>query len=94
MKKTISLLLLLTFSSLLCFSQTEFSEETQKYIAMGFQDKIGTIEIGKTADLLVIDGDPSKDISDLRKVQYVFKNGVGYDSKKLFESVKGNVGFY
>jgi imidazolonepropionase-like amidohydrolase len=28
------------------------------------------------ADLLIIDGDPSKNISDLRKLQYVFKNGV------------------
>jgi hypothetical protein len=93
MRKTISLLLLLTFFSLLGFSQTEFSEETQKYIALGFQDKIGTIEVGKSADLLVIDGDPSKKISDLRKVQYVFKNGVGYDSRKLFESVRGKVGF-
>jgi hypothetical protein len=63
-------------------------------IAMGFQDKIGTVEIGKSADLLIIDGDPSKNISDLRKVQYVFKSGVGYDSKKLFESVRGKVGFY
>lgn len=63
-------------------------------IALGFDKSIGTIEIGKSADLLVIDGDPSKNISDIRKVQHVFKNGVGYNSKKLFESVKGKVGFY
>ena len=44
-------------------------------------------------DALVIDGNPSKNISDIRKVQYVFKNGVGYNSKKLFESVKGKVAF-
>ena len=62
-------------------------------IALGFDKTIGTIEVGKAADVLVIDGDPSKNISDIRKVQYVFKNGVGYDSKKLFESVKGKVGF-
>jgi imidazolonepropionase-like amidohydrolase len=62
-------------------------------IALGFDKTIGTIEVGKAADVLVIDGDPSKNISDIRKLQYVFKNGVGYNSKKLFESVKGKVGF-
>jgi imidazolonepropionase-like amidohydrolase len=62
-------------------------------ISIGSDKTIGTIEIGKAADLLIIDGDPSKNISDIRKVQYVFKNGVGYNSKKLFESVKGKVGF-
>jgi imidazolonepropionase-like amidohydrolase len=61
--------------------------------ALGFEKIVGTIEIGKSADLLVIEGDPSKNISDIRKVQYVFRNGVGYNSKKLFDSVKGKVGF-
>ena len=62
-------------------------------IAIGMEKSRGTIEKGKSADLLVIDGDPSKNISDIRKVQYVFKNGVGYHSKKLFDSVRGKVGF-
>jgi imidazolonepropionase-like amidohydrolase len=62
-------------------------------IALGFDKTIGTIEPGKSADLLIIAGDPSKNISDIRKLLYVFKSGVGYNSKKLFDSVKGKVGF-
>jgi hypothetical protein len=40
----------------------------------------------------VIKGDPSKRIEDIENVEIVFKDGVGYDSAKLIESVRGMVG--
>ncbi|MGB0009943.1 MAG: amidohydrolase family protein [Candidatus Sulfotelmatobacter sp.] len=55
-------------------------------------DKIGTIAPGKQADLVVIKGDPSKQISDIENVETVFKDGIGYDSAKLIESVRGVAG--
>ena len=54
----------------------------------------GSIEVGKDADLVLINGDLSKDISNIRKMEIVFKKGIGYDSKKIFDSVKGKVGLY
>ena len=59
---------------------------------LGELDRIGTIAPGKQADLVVIKGDPSKKIEDIENVETVFKNGVGYDSGKLIESVRGVVG--
>jgi imidazolonepropionase-like amidohydrolase len=53
---------------------------------------IGTIASGKQADLVVIKGDPSKNIEDIENVEIVFKDGVGYDSAKLIQSVQGMVG--
>ncbi len=59
---------------------------------LGQQDRIGTLEPGKQADMVVIQGDPSKRIEDVENVETVFKAGIGYDSKKLNESVRGQVG--
>ena len=59
---------------------------------LGEIDRIGTIAPGKQADLVVIKGDPSKKIEDIENVETVFKNGVGYDSAKLIDSVRGIVG--
>ena len=44
--------------------------------ALGIPGKVGTLEPGKEADLLIVDGDPSTNILDLMKVQAVFKGGV------------------
>jgi len=59
---------------------------------LGEADRIGTIAAGKQADLVVIKGDPSKKIEDIENVETVFKEGIGYDSAKLIESVRGLVG--
>tara|TARA_B100000809_G_C15126808_1_gene526638 strand:+ start:428 stop:1927 length:1500 start_codon:yes stop_codon:yes gene_type:complete len=54
----------------------------------------GTIEVGKDADLVLLNGDLSKDVSNIRDMEIIFKKGVGFDSKKIFDSVKGKVGLY
>ncbi len=59
---------------------------------LGEADKIGTIAAGKQADLVVIKGDPATKIEDIENVETVFKDGIGYDSAKLIDSVRGVVG--
>lgn len=59
---------------------------------LGRLDRIGTIEAGKQADLVVLKGDPTRRIADVENVEIVFKDGVGYDPVKLNASVRGMVG--
>ncbi len=59
---------------------------------LGEAGKIGTIAAGKLADLVVIKGDPATKIQDIENVETVFKDGIGYDSAKLIDSVRGVVG--
>lgn len=68
--------------------------EAQEFSPLVKQFVIVNSDTGKRADLVLIDGDPLKDINTVRNTEIVFKNGVGFDSKKLFESVKGKVGLY
>jgi imidazolonepropionase-like amidohydrolase len=63
-------------------------------VYLGRDKQIGSIAAGKNADLVVIKGDPSKQISDVDNVEIVFKDGVGYDSSKLLDSVRGRYGQY
>ena len=59
---------------------------------LGELERIGTIAAGKQADLVVIRGDPLSRIEDIENVEIVFKDGIGYDSRRLIESVRGIVG--
>jgi imidazolonepropionase-like amidohydrolase len=59
---------------------------------LGEDARIGSIAPGKQADLMVVKGNPAVNINDLEKVEIVFKDGVGYDSDKLIQSVQGLVG--
>ncbi|MBL4802365.1 MAG: amidohydrolase family protein [Emcibacter sp.] len=62
-----------------------------------FLDKgrsIGSVEPGKRADLILIDGNPVHDPRQLVNIEYVFKEGIGFSAKSIFEAMKGKVGLY
>src|SRR5712671_3774769 len=61
---------------------------------LGRADRAGSIAVGKDADLVVVTGNPAAPIADVRNVQIVFKQGIGYDPAKLVESVRGKVGLF
>jgi imidazolonepropionase-like amidohydrolase len=61
---------------------------------LGQSDHIGSIAVGKNADLVVVKGDPSIHINDIENVELVFRDGLGFNSAKLLESVKGRYGLY
>jgi imidazolonepropionase-like amidohydrolase len=59
---------------------------------LGKLSTVGTLEVGKHADAILVDGNPAANIDDVENVIYTFKDGVAWDSKKLIESVRGMVG--
>jgi len=60
--------------------------------ALGVVDRLGTIEAGKYADLVVVEGDPLIDIRVTRRVRMVLKAGRSYDPAELLASVRGKFG--
>jgi imidazolonepropionase-like amidohydrolase len=59
---------------------------------LGVDRKLGTVQQGKLADLVVLKGDLSADPAVIRNPTVIFKDGVGYDPAKLLASVRGRVG--
>ena len=59
---------------------------------LGEDARIGSIAVSKQADLMIVKGNPAANIADIEKIEIVFKDGVGYDSEKLIQSVQGLVG--
>ena len=59
---------------------------------LGEDSRNGSLATGKQADIVIVRGNPATNIRDIRNVQLVFKDGIGYDPAKLIESVRGLVG--
>ena len=55
--------------------------------ALGVSKNVGTVEVGKRADLILLDANPLDDIHNIRSVRYVIANGVMYTTARLWESV-------
>lgn len=53
---------------------------------------IGTIQIGKRADFIILDGNLPEDASVIKNVETVFKNGVGFNPEKILSETKGKLG--
>ena len=60
--------------------------------ALGIDDRLGSIEAGKLADLLVVRGNPLDDIKVARDIKLVVKDGVVYDPAELLQSAEGKIG--
>jgi hypothetical protein len=61
---------------------------------LGREREIGSVEVGKRADLILVDGDPVRDAAALDRMPTVFKAGIGYDTQKIFDAMKGAIGLY
>ena len=60
--------------------------------ALGVADRLGTVEVGKYADLLVVEGDPLTDITDTRRGHVVIRSGEPHDPGSLLRSVRASLG--
>jgi enamidase len=61
---------------------------------LGRDKQVGSIAVGKQADLMLVSGNPAASIGDIRQVDTVFRAGIGFDPAKLIASVSGKVGIW
>ncbi len=61
-------------------------------IILGEDHAYGSVESGKRADLVILNGNPITSPAEIRNVRLVFRDGVGYDPEALLASVRGQVG--
>jgi imidazolonepropionase-like amidohydrolase len=54
---------------------------------MGLDKEVGTVEAGKRADVIIVDGNPLESIRNIRKVEFVITNGTMYNCAELWRSV-------
>jgi imidazolonepropionase-like amidohydrolase len=59
---------------------------------LGEDDRIGSVEAGKAADLVVIRGDPVRAPAGIYETTLVFRGGVGYDADRLRAAARGRIG--
>lgn len=60
--------------------------------ALGLEKRLGSIDVGKEADILIINGDPVSDIRNLRNIELVIKEGVIYDPIILLNAAQNKIG--
>jgi hypothetical protein len=60
---------------------------------LGQSDHVGTVQRGRDADLVVLRGNPTARISDIRNVELVFKDGVGFDPAAISRLEHGTIGY-
>jgi len=60
--------------------------------ALGLGERLGTVEPGRYADLVVVEGDPLEEIRNTRNVVWVVRAGRLHDPRELLESVEGDLG--
>ncbi|MGN6515023.1 MAG: amidohydrolase family protein [Rhizomicrobium sp.] len=61
---------------------------------LGRSRDVGSLAVGKRADIALVQGDPMKNAAVIERMPFVFKKGIGYDSNAIFDAMKGQVGLY